>query len=571
MNDRWAVVLAGATAAGALAGRPVPVLAGLLLVLLALAARRPALLCIAAALLASGLAARSWGGLRPPPASSFSGRVVLVGDPEDVRGAVRVDVRAGHRRVEAWARGAPAGALLSRLAGEQVAVAGRLQAVPPRVRARLAARHIAARLSVARVGRWSPGTGVSRLANGIRRTLVAGAASIPDAQRPLFTGFVLGDDRGQRPETVDDFRGSGLTHLLAVSGENVAFVLALASPLLARLRLGWRFAAGLAVLALFGVVTRWEPSVLRAEAMAALSLLAALTGRPQSGLRLLALAVAGLLLVDPLLVRSVGFLLSVGASAGIVLLAPAIARRLPGPRPIATALAVTLAAQAGVAPVLVPVFGGLPLASLPANLLAAPAAGPVMVWGLAAGVPAGLVGGRVAALVHLPTRALVGWIEGVARVGAALPLGVVRGGQLLAVVVLVIGVGLALRRPRLAAAATVAVWSLPALAPGQPRVPGARLWRAGGVTVLAVDTADAVDLLAGLRAARVRRLDVVILRRSGRAGDEAAAALLRRHPARLVLDRRRVGDGRRVVAGRLEVTVSPDGAALEVDVRRLRT
>src|SRR5205085_6821192 len=104
---------------------------------------------------------------------------------------------------------------------------------------------------------------------------------------------------------------------------------------------------------LSGVRTRGGPSVLRAEAMAGLALLASTMGRPVSGVRILALAVAGLLLIDPLLVGSLGFLLSVGASAGILLLSKPITALLPGPRPLAEALGVTLAAQVGVAPVLV--------------------------------------------------------------------------------------------------------------------------------------------------------------------------------------------------------------------------
>src|SRR5205814_8943014 len=116
---------------------------------------------------------------------------------------------------------------------------------------------------------------------------------------------------------------------------------------------------------------------------------------------------------------SVGFLLSVGACVGIAVLARPIADALPGPRPLAGALGVTMAAQLGVAPVLVPVFGGLPVASLPANLLAVPAAGPVMMWGIAAGLPAGVAGGAAARLVDVPTRLLIGWIAAVARWSAA--------------------------------------------------------------------------------------------------------------------------------------------------------
>ena len=140
---------------------------------------------------------------------------------------------------------------------------GALEPVPPAQRGRLARRHVGGRLSVDAVGGWRPGDPVSRVANGVRRTLLAGASSLPRRQRALFAGFVLGDDREQPVEVADDFRASGLAHLLVVSGENVAFVLALAGPLLRRLPLAGRLAVALAVLLLFGVLTRWEPSVLR--------------------------------------------------------------------------------------------------------------------------------------------------------------------------------------------------------------------------------------------------------------------------------------------------------------------
>ena len=130
--------------------------------------------------------------------------------------------------------------------------------------------------------------------------------------------------------------------------------------------------------------------------MAGLAAVAQASGRPASGLRLLALATAGLVLVDPFLIWSVGFRLSVGASLGILLLAGPLTRRCPGPRWFAEALGVTSAAQIGVAPVAIPVFGSIPLAALPANLLVAPVVGPLMMWGLVAGLPAGLLGERAA-------------------------------------------------------------------------------------------------------------------------------------------------------------------------------
>src|SRR3546814_8489814 len=82
------------------------------------------------------------------------------------------------------------------------------------------------------------------------------------------------------------------------------------------------------------------------------------------------------------------------ACAAIVLLAPPISSVLPGPAAIRDALGVTLAAQLGVAPVLLATFGPMPVASIPANLLAVPVAGAVIAWGITAGLVAGVAGGR---------------------------------------------------------------------------------------------------------------------------------------------------------------------------------
>jgi competence protein ComEC len=586
MSDRWAVALALAVAAGAWSARAAPLPVAVAFVALGFAARRPALLCLGAALASSALAARSWAGLVPPePGTPAVGVATLVSDPVDVGAAstVRVELRLGGRRVEAEARGAAAAALRERLAGERVAVAGRLAAVTGRRRAHLVRHHVAARLHVERIGGWSPGDRLTRLANDVRRTLVRGMASLDPDDRALVSGVVLGDDRDQSVATTDDFRAAGLSHLLAVSGQNVAFVLALAAPLLSRLGLRARMLAGLAVLAAFGVLTRWEPSVLRAVAMAGLSITAATLGRPVSTVRLLALAVAGLLLVDPLLVGSVGFLLSVAACAGIAALATPIGARLPGPRSVTAPLAVTLAAQTGVAPVVVGVFGGLPLASVPANLLAGVAAGPVMVWGLVAGLPAGLAGGTAAAALHAPTRLLIGWVAGVARWAAGLPLGELGPAHLVALVAIAVA-AVALppaRRPAPALVATVAL--LPAATvtlTGPPPASalelagGAELWRAGRAVVLVVDRPDPAPLLRALRSHHVRRVDLLVARRGGPAAARALAPVLARVPARVVLappGHRVVGTveavvGSRLVVGGLVVEVTAVTPRVEAEV-----
>ena len=176
------------------------------------------------------------------------------------------------------------------------------------------------------------------------------------------------------------------------------------------------------MLLLFAAVTRFEPSVLRATAMAMLAVTGTASGRPLTTCRRIAVAVALLILIDPLLVESLGFRLSVAATVGIALFASGLARRLKGPEWFKRVLSLTVASQIGVAPLIVPVAGPMPLASLPANVLAEPIAGFVMMWGSTVGVVAGVIGGWPAAILQTPVRLGVWWIMNVAESCSELPL-----------------------------------------------------------------------------------------------------------------------------------------------------
>ena len=566
LTDRGAAALAAATWVGAVHQRPVPVAVVALVLAALVLIRRPVVLVVAAALLAGLLGARSQAGLRPVPAGPCDAVVTLVADPAPTFFGWRVDVRLGRRRVELSADDAAGGALSQALAGERVRVVGRL--APPRPGSPwLVPRHVAGRLAATSVERVDAGAAPWRAANRFRRLLQSGAAVMDESERSLFGGFVLGDDRDQPPEVVDDFRGAGLTHLLVVSGQNVAFVLVLVSPLTGRLRWRGRWAVTVGVIAAFGVVTRFEPSVLRASAMAAVAVTAGAVGRPAASVRTLALAVTGLLLVDPLLVRSTGFQLSVGASLAIVVLASRIAAALPGPRLVAEALGVTLAAQFGVAPVLVPLAGGLPVASLVANPLAVPVAGLVTTWGLPAGVVAGLGGPTVAAAVHAPTELMIRWVAAVARTAAALPLGTLGWAHLVG---LAGALALAARPPplrRTAIPVALAAVLAPAVAlrsaPAEVVADGVALHRAGGATVVLVDGASPGHALEVLRLAGVRRIDVLVV--DGRGAEEVVRVLRHRWPVGRVVDAAATAPVHLLV-GAIEVAVVPP-APPEVRVR----
>jgi competence protein ComEC len=579
LSDGAVAAVAGAAALGAWwAGGPGR-LAGLAVVGLALVLRWAWLLAVGVLVVAGGLGAVALEGLAPATPGPVDGWATLTTDPEPlVGGGVRVLVRVEGRRYDAVAFGSAGAALARRLAGEEVEVVGRVR--PLRSRSAWAlSRRLVGRLSIEEVGGHRSGV-VADAANALHRTLANGSQGLPAASRALLAGVVLGDDRAQLPEVVDDVRAAGLGHLTAVSGQNVAFVLVVAGPVLQRMRWARRLPATLLVLAAFAVVVRFEPSVLRAGVMAGIATTAAALGRPADGIRVLALAVAGLVLVDPLLVRSLGFGLSVSASAAILLLSPRLQARLPGPGWLAAPLAVTVAAQVGVTPLLLGRPDGLPAVAVAANLLAVPAAGPLMVWGLTAGVVAGVVPG-LAGVLHLPTSLLAGWIVGVARLAAGLPLGTF-GPAHAATIGGAAVLTWALRGRRaggLAGAAALVAVLAGAVVPSSPPGgvlevdPAASLWAAGGAAVLLVDGPVDVDAtLAALRGAGARCVDAVVVARGGPAPAALAAALRRRCPATLVVappgeahpgwdtlgagdavvlgDLRLTGDGRSIAVGR---------------------
>jgi competence protein ComEC len=339
-------------------------------------------------------------------------------------------------------------------AGESAVLTGRFRSLEAGEE-RWRWRHVGAVFEAGDLVGAGRATGFLGWANGVRHRVLAGGEALRPTDRALVAGFLVGDDRDLPPAVAGDFRAAGLSHLLVVSGANVTLALALVAPVLRRFALVGRLAGGTAGLVLFCAMTRFEPSVLRAAAMSGLALLAAFVGRPVSGLRVLALAGAGLLLVDPFLVHSLGFGLSCGASAGILLLAGPLARRLPGPGFVREALAVTAAAQIGVAPIALPAFGGLPLAALPANLVAAPAAAALSLWGLASGLAGGVIGPLAgspdrgpAAVLQLPTTLLAGWIRSVAHLAARSPFTI---GPRPAALVAAVGTGWIARRCQVSA------------------------------------------------------------------------------------------------------------------------
>ncbi len=367
--------------------------------------------------------------------------------------------------------------------------------------------------------------------NEIRARMRAAAGRyLPVDDAALLTGLVTGDTAGQSPEREDRFEDAGLSHLVAVSGSNVALILAGVLGLAGALGIGARGRrwAAIAAVMWFVVLVRAEPSVLRAAVMAVLVLFAGLRGRGTDRRHTLGVAALLLLLADPLLAGRLGFALSVGATAGVLVLGPIVAERLRGPQPVRRLIGASVGAQVGVAPVLLTLPDGLALASVPANLVAVPAAAVASAIGVAVALLAQVSIGVAAATALLAWPALR-IIDGAAALFAAGPRLTAAGATLPVVAILAAAVIGRRRAPRLAVASvviTVAIAAVPGLLPptgataltvtvldvGQGDAVLVEAPTAGGETArLLVDGGPEPGALPHLRARRVRHLDAVAL------------------------------------------------------------
>jgi competence protein ComEC len=371
-----------------------------------------------------------------------------------------------------------------------------------------------------------------------------------------------------------DFQRSGLAHLLAVSGQNVMLLamLVLAAGWAVGARRRARLVAAIALVAVYVPLAGGGPSIQRAGVMGAAGLVAALAGRPASRWYALGLAAVVTLALNPRASGEPGWQLSFAAVAGLLALAPGWReglRRARVPAPLADAAAVTAAATIATAPLMAFHFEQVSLASLPANLAAAPAVAPVMWLGMVA-IAVAQVSPALCAPLNMLNGPLLAYLEWVAHVAAqpsAAALPVRLGGPVgLAAAYAALGAasvaaGRAWRRlaagrairPRLAAVATAAVLAALLVAPALhgsrgPR-PGelvvsfldvgqgdATLLQHGGASLLVDTGPPGGPILDRLREAGVERLDALLITHAQADHEGMATEVIDAFAPRLVLD-----------------------------------
>ena len=376
---------------------------------------------------------------------------------------------------------------------------------------------------------------LTRIARTGRKAMSRAVDHLPPKQAGLLLGVTIGDTSRLDPAVDQDFRDTGLSHLTAVSGENLGMFLAAVGALLRLARAGRRATLiALAVAAIsFIAITRFEPSVLRAGAMVAVALVALASGARRDALTALGVACIALLCWDPFLIHVAGFQLSALATVGILVIAPKLADAF-GKSKLALAAAVTLGAQLAVSPLIALMFHRFSFIALPANLLAVPAVAPATVLGFAAAT-AGAVWAPVGTALATLARPSLLWMSGVAARLARVPGASVDvpGGTFGVIAISIISAlplaALRARRPKRAGPvlialvlfATVAVWNR---ALSEPPLRGLTVtaldvgqgdaWLVrtpDGATMLVDGGPDEARTIEKLRSHGVRRIDLLVL------------------------------------------------------------
>ncbi len=396
-------------------------------------------LALAFRLLAAGGGGQAAPAALPAGSGPWEANVEAVGAPlgGQQRATLRLDPPASRLAVAATLPPYP---LLA--PGDRVQFRGALRPPPEGDYGAYLQRNGVAAVVLAPTLELLPGkAGPGRVIEGIRRTADAALArALPEPLAGLAAGILLGLRERVDRDLAAAFTTAGVSHVVAISGWNIAIVAAMVAALLGRRSRRTRAIATVAAVAAYTVLVGASPSVLRAALMAGIVLAARESGRATRAAAALGWAATLMLVADPGVALDAGFQLSTVATAGLVAWSAPLTRRLRAgpaarlPAALTETLGVSLAAQAATLPVILLDFGRLSLVAPAANLVVVPLVPAAMAGGtlaLGAGLlgtclPAGLANGTAGSLaiglLAFPGWACLGLLVTLVRIAAGLPL-----------------------------------------------------------------------------------------------------------------------------------------------------
>lgn len=329
------------------------------------------------------------GALRAEPGTSLETTATITGFPKTSRGVTRIPVETGEGRVMVARHSPPSGLGI----GDEITVDGVLRPAPEWYRPHLRRQGIEMMLEASRVMPTGAGRGgLSGFIDALRkRSEAALSRAMPQRESALAKGFVLGQDDEIDPATEENFQDSGLSHLLAVSGQNIVLLGLLAIPFMALAGIGprARIVVLVALILIYVPLTGAGASIQRAGIMGLAGLAATAASRPGSRIYAIALAAVVTLALNPRASGDIGWQLSFAAVIGILLLARPLQLRIEvligggaWQGALAAGAAVSIAATVATGPLVAFHFERFPLTTIAANLAVLPAVAPAMWLGM---------------------------------------------------------------------------------------------------------------------------------------------------------------------------------------------
>lgn len=273
---------------------------------------------------------------------------------------------------------------------------------------------------------------IELFSNSLKQKIITNINKIlPESTRDLFLGILIGYDEKLSEDIQESFRKSSLTHLLAVSGAHIAYIIVGVSFLFSRLKFPKRVTSFLTIIFLifFMYITDFSSSVVRASIMGIILLIALILFRKNDMLTSISLSLILILLENPYKILDIGLLLSYSATIGIICFSKMINRKnkeevniyVKIKKYLKELIIITIFANIFVIPIMVYNFNTISLTFVISNLIAGILIGPITIGGFIL-IIISLINLKVAYIISIPYNLLLELLVQSTKLTSLIPL-----------------------------------------------------------------------------------------------------------------------------------------------------